>query len=455
MSATEIMAEREVILKLLPQTTQENITKDFKNMSIIPTSRYPNLPKHLYSTMQVGHLYNSDKPENSDVPRFSLPSFKEVISRAQLKRAGGGGSLAINTRIQGGESQESLMRVQQSCDANANDFYQAMREKRKIERENNGGGQQQEDRRGSKTTLQLEAYEAGTKRNAPLQTSSTTKDPGLSYQNAPGATLKEKIALRRAALEKENREKELEEQKGDQKTILNDIASKAEFVRKMSQTFGYGMPSNAEAKPDTLTAEAEKCPLLIKSSNNRNSPRENNRKNAENLLIKKDEPKQERVKEEKKKEEKKKEEKKKDKSKAEARKERTREKKAAGGGGGAKPLSMQQLITQNLPASRERMVRNSDIERSPKPSLHSSVAPVNPGLDIEIDPELDMMLAELELDEDFSSLGENEQKAWLESLFFMDTKHNPGRQPRDQLSKTKVQKKNTLREPDGQSKSNL
>ena len=133
------------------------------------------------------------------------------------------------------------MRAQQSCDANANDFYQAMREKRKVERESNGGGgggQQQEDRRGSKTTLQLEAYDAGTKRNAPLQTSSTTKDPGLSYQNAPGATLKEKIALRRAALEKENKEKEQEEQKGDQKTILNDIASKAEFVRKMSQTFG-------------------------------------------------------------------------------------------------------------------------------------------------------------------------------------------------------------------------
>ena len=41
-------------------------------------------------------------------------------------------------------------------------------------------------------------------------------------------------------MEKENREKEQEEQKGNeqQKTILNDIASKAEFVRKMSQTFG-------------------------------------------------------------------------------------------------------------------------------------------------------------------------------------------------------------------------
>merc|ERR1711962_1811816 len=101
-----------------------------------------------------------------------------------------------------------------------------------------------------------------------------------------------------------NREKEQEEQKGNeqQKTILNGIASKAEFVRKMSQTFGYGMPSNAEAKPDTLTAEAENC-LLIKNSNSRNSPRENNRKNAENLLPqKKEEPKRE-VKREKPKEE--------------------------------------------------------------------------------------------------------------------------------------------------------
>jgi len=201
------------------------------------------------------------------------------------------------------------------------------------------------------------------------------------------------------------------------------------------------MPSNAEAKPDTLTAEAENC-LLIKNSNSRNSPRENNRKNAENLLpLKKEEPKRD-VKKEKPKEEKREEEKKRDKPKPEGRKERTREKKSNGGTNGSKPMSMQQLITQNLPASRERLVRQSDIERT---GLHSSVAPVNPALDIEIDPELDMMLAELELDEEFSSLGENEQKSWLESLFFMDTKHNPGRQPRDQLSKTKVQKKNTLR----------
>merc|ERR1719431_1115729 len=113
-------------------------------------------------------------------------------------------------------------------------------------------------------------------------------------------------------------------------------------------------------------------------------------------------------------------------------------------------MSMQKLITENLPASRERMVKNSDIETlelSQRASAgpHSSVAPIIPELDIDMDPELDMMLAELERDGDFSQLGENEQKAWLESLFFQDTKHAPGRMPRDQLAKTKTQKKNTLR----------
>ena len=99
--------------------------------------------------------------------------------------------------------------------------------------------------------------------------------------------------------------------------------------------------------------------------------------------MKREEPKQERVKEEKKKEEKKKEETKKDKSKSEARKERTREKKA-GGGVGAKPLSMQQLITQNLPASRERMVRNSDVRvllilsAVKIPRYHQSHPPTHP-----------------------------------------------------------------------------
>ena len=135
-----------------------------------------------------------------------------------------------------------MQQVQPTCDANANDFYQAMRDKRKSEM---GGKGEKDDRKASSL---LEAYDLGTRRPSnnerrPSQTedrqSSQTEAPsGSAYANAPGATLKEKIALRRAALEKENKEKEQEEEKTDQKTILNDMASKAEFVRKMSKTFG-------------------------------------------------------------------------------------------------------------------------------------------------------------------------------------------------------------------------
>ena len=39
LSPAEMLSERETILKLLPQTTAENITKDFKNVTIVPSSR--------------------------------------------------------------------------------------------------------------------------------------------------------------------------------------------------------------------------------------------------------------------------------------------------------------------------------------------------------------------------------------------------------------------------------
>ena len=34
--------------------------------------------------------------------------------------------------------------------------------------------------------------------------------------------------------------------------------SKAEFVKKMSKTFGYGLPSNVQEKPDTLGNQISK-----------------------------------------------------------------------------------------------------------------------------------------------------------------------------------------------------
>ena len=56
-SVLEILAERESIFRLLPQTTSENIAKDYKNYTVDPTTRYPNLNKYLYSTHQMGFLY--------------------------------------------------------------------------------------------------------------------------------------------------------------------------------------------------------------------------------------------------------------------------------------------------------------------------------------------------------------------------------------------------------------
>ena len=40
---------------------------------------------------------------------------------------------------------------------------------------------------------------------------------------------------------------------------------------------------------------------------------------------------------------------------------------------------------------------------------------------VNVDPELDVMLAKLEMDADFKEMSENDQIAWLESLFFLDT----------------------------------
>merc|ERR1712173_14291 len=80
-----VMAERESILKLLPQTTHENITKDYKNVSILPKTRYPNLNDRLYAPHQVQHLYDSDNPENQNVARYRHKSYKEITTQFNMK----------------------------------------------------------------------------------------------------------------------------------------------------------------------------------------------------------------------------------------------------------------------------------------------------------------------------------------------------------------------------------
>ncbi|XP_048886341.1 F-actin-monooxygenase mical2b isoform X2 [Brienomyrus brachyistius] len=53
----EILAEREGLYRLLPQTTPENITKNFEQYTIDPATRYPNLNSNCVRPHQVRHLY--------------------------------------------------------------------------------------------------------------------------------------------------------------------------------------------------------------------------------------------------------------------------------------------------------------------------------------------------------------------------------------------------------------
>ncbi|XP_040893605.1 protein-methionine sulfoxide oxidase mical2b isoform X2 [Toxotes jaculatrix] len=56
-SPLEILAERESIYRLLPQTTTENISKNFEQYAIDPATRYPNLNSSCVRPHQVRHLY--------------------------------------------------------------------------------------------------------------------------------------------------------------------------------------------------------------------------------------------------------------------------------------------------------------------------------------------------------------------------------------------------------------
>ncbi|XP_069384038.1 F-actin-monooxygenase mical2b isoform X4 [Paralichthys olivaceus] len=56
-SPLEILAERESIYRLLPQTTTENISKNFEQYAIDPSTRYPNLNSSCVRPHQVRHLF--------------------------------------------------------------------------------------------------------------------------------------------------------------------------------------------------------------------------------------------------------------------------------------------------------------------------------------------------------------------------------------------------------------
>ncbi|XP_072236686.1 F-actin-monooxygenase MICAL2 isoform X2 [Leuresthes tenuis] len=65
----EVLAERESIYRLLPQTTPENIAKNFEQYTIDPGTRYPNLISSCVRPHQVRHLYISGELNSCPLER--------------------------------------------------------------------------------------------------------------------------------------------------------------------------------------------------------------------------------------------------------------------------------------------------------------------------------------------------------------------------------------------------
>nr|XP_055048021.1 F-actin-monooxygenase mical2b isoform X8 [Misgurnus anguillicaudatus] len=79
----DLLSERESIYRLLPQTTAENISKNFEQYTIDPSTRYPNLNSTCVRPHQVRHLYISGE-QNSSVLERSGPTRRSVnLSRRE------------------------------------------------------------------------------------------------------------------------------------------------------------------------------------------------------------------------------------------------------------------------------------------------------------------------------------------------------------------------------------
>ncbi|XP_028440838.1 protein-methionine sulfoxide oxidase mical2b isoform X3 [Perca flavescens] len=68
-SPLEILAERESIYRLLPQTTTENISKNFEQYAIDPATRYPNLNSCCVRPHQVRHLFIDGQQDSCHLER--------------------------------------------------------------------------------------------------------------------------------------------------------------------------------------------------------------------------------------------------------------------------------------------------------------------------------------------------------------------------------------------------
>uniref|UniRef100_A0A673Y3V7 F-actin monooxygenase n=1 Tax=Salmo trutta TaxID=8032 RepID=A0A673Y3V7_SALTR len=79
----EILAERESLYRLLPQTTTENISKNFEQYTIDPVTRYPNLNSSCVKPHQVCHLFINGQQDSYPLERCG-PTHRSVsLSRRE------------------------------------------------------------------------------------------------------------------------------------------------------------------------------------------------------------------------------------------------------------------------------------------------------------------------------------------------------------------------------------
>ncbi|XDV29057.1 hypothetical protein PO909_032236 [Leuciscus waleckii] len=93
-SPLEVLAERESVYRLLPQTTPENVSKNFSRYSVDPATRYPNISLHQVRPNQVRHLLDTGETRdlrvdmenvvNSSTPKLTR---NEILLEKQLQES--------------------------------------------------------------------------------------------------------------------------------------------------------------------------------------------------------------------------------------------------------------------------------------------------------------------------------------------------------------------------------
>ena len=323
-SVLQILAERESIFRLLPQTTSENLIKDHKNYNPDPGSRYPHYNKYLYAGHQMQHLYLSDELEHADLPRNKYIKMQKKSNPATSR-------LRLAQQMQQSQEAQRRSNVRQYSDDDEEDDERICEIDKRIEM-----------------------------RKKMLAEEKAQNDPSQYFTN-------------RAKMLKD---KQITSTNQSNSRQSNEKVNRLEAMAKISETFGYGERIKKESPP-------LKKPLIP------TEPKQNRRK-----VVRPPRP--------------------------------------------TKDLVEVVELGPSRPKAKGG-VKKWDFDTPSKPPPRSKKS------SLDVDPELDGMLAQLESDAEFSKLSDNEQIAWLESLFFLDT---PSKQASSGLVKPRV--RNDL--PSGESR---